>query len=335
MQGDHRAALVIYERLLESQPERIELLVNALSAAAGVHDREKTAALATRLLNLRPGHPAAGVALAEAALQREDFDGAIRLCSELTQTLPDSFDNWFNLGICYHRTGQFQSAVEAFERALEITAGDPDALEAKARAWSALERTGEALEAWDAVVRAVPERGEAWFHKGRLHYESGQWKDAAEAFEQCRERSAEHPVQVVLNLGLSRWKTGQLEAARDALELALVQDPENTAARRALVAIEIDSGDPSAALGRYLELGIHTHEITYNLALLCQEHGQLKEAAKLYREAIELNPRSGETRLNLGNVLFAMGDRSGAGRLWKDALDANPGLAARFMAVWD
>ncbi len=335
MQGDHRAALAIYERLLESQPERIELLVNALSAAAGVQDREKTAALAARLLNLRPGHPAAGVALADAALQREDFDTAIRLCSELTQTLPDSFDNWFNLGICCHRTGQFQSAVEAFDRALEITAGDPDALEAKARAWSASDRTVEALEAWDAVVRAAPERGEAWFQKGRLHYESGQWKDAADAFEHCRERSTEHPVQVVLNLGLSRWKAGQLAAARDALELTLVQDPENTAARTALVAIEIDSGDPSTALQRYRELGIGTPEITYNLALLCHEHGQLKEAAQFYREAVELNPGSGEARLNLGNVLFAMGDRAAAGRLWKGAIDANPGLAARFMAVWD
>ncbi len=332
--GDHAGASAIYERLLEAQPDRVELLANAVGAASAAGDHERTRALANRLLELKPGHPAAGIALASSALARGDYPEAIRLSTELTRALPDSADNWFNLGLCHSRVGRHDAAVEALDRALEIDGANADAHEARARACLAAGRTGEAIRSWEAVVREAPDRIGAWFQMGRAHYESGEWQAAAAAFEQCTQRGVDYPAEAVVNLGLSRWKAGMREEARDALEFALVREAGCREAQAALVAIEIEAGDAAAAVRRYREFNARDPEMVYNLALLCHERGELKDAAQFYRKAIEFDPGLAEAKLNLGNVLFSTGDHTGAGRMWRAALDAKPELARAFMTAW-
>lgn len=333
--GDAAGALAIYDKLLQAQPERLEILANAVGAAAALRDHERVSELARRLLELKPRHPAACVALASVAMDRGEYPEAVRRCTELTQIMPDSFDNWFNLGVCYQHTGEHQLAVAAFERSLEIDGKSADAWEGKARSCAAAGLVAGALEAWNAVVREAPDRTEAWFEYGRILYQHGRWEEAAASFEQTTQRGTEYPVQAVVNLGLSRWKAGNTDAARDALELALVQDAGNATAQSALIAIEMESGDLAAALRQYRELNVRNPDITYNLALLCQQNGQLKDAAQLYRKSLEFDPGFAEAKLNLANVLFATGEKTAAGKLWRSAIDTNPALAGHFMSAWD
>lgn len=333
--GDPAGALAIYERLLEAQPERIELLANAVTAASALKDPGRTRDLAARLLELKPGYAGALSALAGVALDASDYDEAIQLCTELTQSAPDVFDHWFNLGLCHQRKGQHVAASGAFDRALALDPDNPEGLEAKARTSSAMGKSRDALEAWSAVVRAAPDRAAAWFQKGLLHYELSHWEDAAAAFERSTQCGAEFPAQSMVNLALSRWKAGKRESARDAFEMALVQDPDCATAKAALVAIDMETGDADAALRRYREFNLRNTGITYNLALLCHERGRTRDAEQLYRKTIEFDPGYGAAKLNLANLLFAAGDRVAAGKLWRTALDSDPSLAGAFTGAWE
>jgi tetratricopeptide (TPR) repeat protein len=73
-------------------------------------------------------------------------------------------------------------------------------------------------------------------------------------------------------------------------------------------------------------------EITYNLGLLHHSQGNLERAAALYREVLSNQEEFAEARLNLGNVLFAMGNIEEGKECWKIAIQKRPDLTSNFLA---
>lgn len=99
-----------------------------------------------------------------------------------------------------------------------------------------------------------------------------------------------------------------------------------------MTALAIERGDVAAAQGYRERLTNCGWEVSYNLALLQQNLGQLDEAADLYRETLETKPDCGEALLNLGHVLNSQGRDGDARECWKAAVAANPEIASRYFA---
>ena len=102
---------------------------------------------------------------------------------------------------------------------------------------------------------------------------------------------------------------GDHKRSQSAYEAVLENDPKSLDALRGLAALSLDRSDVEQSLeyhGRLVDLGERTPELLYNTALLYQKSGQLKEAARLYRDALAENPEFPEALLNLGHVLKAL-----------------------------
>jgi tetratricopeptide (TPR) repeat protein len=65
----------------------------------------------------------------------------------------------------------------------------------------------------------------------------------------------------------------------------------------------------------------------YNTGLLLQKSGQLDDAERLYKEALQERPSFPEALLNLGHVLKSQGKQDEARDCWKQALEQKPELA--------
>ena len=61
--------------------------------------------------------------------------------------------------------------------------------------------------------------------------------------------------------------------------------------------------------------------------MLLQKTGQIEDAIKLYRQAVEQRPNFAEALLNLGHALKAKGEIDEARSCWKQALEFKPDLA--------
>jgi tetratricopeptide (TPR) repeat protein len=61
--------------------------------------------------------PDEAAATANAAFQAKDWAKARPLYERLTKAQPDSYLNWFRLGVCLRETGEHQGALEAFGKA--------------------------------------------------------------------------------------------------------------------------------------------------------------------------------------------------------------------------
>src|SRR5262249_55273594 len=144
LENSHAEALRIYERLLEAQPNREELLANAMVAAVGIRDGARTRSLAARLLQVRPQSIAAHLALSWLALEEGDFDAASEHCGVVVQSNPSDFGHCYNFGVCLLRLHQTEKAATAFDRCLRLRPEDPNALEGMARCLTTLKRYPEA-----------------------------------------------------------------------------------------------------------------------------------------------------------------------------------------------
>lgn len=330
VQGKHSEALAIYERMLETQTDGKELLSNALAAAMDAGDTSMAATFATRLLRVHTQSPAALFALFSLAADRGDFRDAANWCTQLAEAKPESFDDHFNLGVCYQRLGRYNDGVGAFENALELKSDETEALEGLAQCLSELS-DARAKDVWRRLLELVPEQHDYWFRLGLLHFDSGELKDAANAFETCV-RLTPDSLDAWLNLATTRCSSGETDRALEAYKTALSLDSGCIAARRGLAALAIDAGDADSASGYREGLASEDWDIGYNLARLRQSQGDLAAAATLYREVLDANPDFAEALLNLGNVLFSQGDVEESKKCWASALAKRPELSIQFLS---
>ena len=78
---------------------------------------------------------------------------------------------------------------------------------------------------------------------------------------------------------------------------------------------------------KLIELGERSPELFYNTGLLLQRTGQVDDAVRLYREALNERPNFAEALLNLGHALRSQGHQDEARNCWRQALEARPELA--------
>jgi tetratricopeptide (TPR) repeat protein len=106
-------------------------------------------------------------------------------------------------------------------------------------------------------------------------------------------------------------------------------------ALRGLAALAVDGQNFERALdyqARLIDKGERSPELFYNTGLLLHKSGQLDDAERLYKEALQERPTFPEALLNLGHVLKSQGKQDEARDCWKQALEQKPELAQGYFA---
>jgi choline-sulfatase len=112
---------------------------------------------------------------------------------------------------------------------------------------------------------------------------------------------------------------GQADQARTLLNQALAKDPGNPAVSSLLAALHADVPKTGAEE--------NTFAGQWNRGNAFYVHGQYDEAARAFRAALALNPKSAETHYALGIVLAAKDDTKGAETELRAAVAADPKMA--------
>ncbi len=118
-----------------------------------------------------------------------------------------------------------------------------------------------------------------------------------------------------------------------AFEAASAANPDSIDALRGLAALAVERKDFEQALdyqARLIEKGERSPELFYNTGLLLHKSGQLDDAARLYREALDERAEFPEALLNLGHVLKSLGQQEQARDCWKRAVEQKPELAETY-----
>jgi len=135
---------------------------------------------------------------------------------------------------------------------------------------------------------------------------------------------------MLAEVGLTDVTEGFRNARHDA-ERAIALDPASAPAYLALAATQIycdwdwDAANTSVAKAAALEPG--SAEVFRIRSYLARETGDLDQAIKFYREAIELDPLRTDSYLGMGYLLYVAGRYDEARAALEKALDLNPQAA--------
>lgn len=149
-------------------------------------------------------------------------------------------------------------------------------------------KTAEAKQGANELTSLGEKDAIAWFVKGRVHYEAGEFEDALSAFSKAAGIAKENP-EVWHMMGYALISLKRYKEAKDALEYVAKVQPENTEAVCALGICLVILGDGKAAKG-YLNSAVRQNRAV-SVAMIEHFHdkffGQSKDASASTKALIE------------------------------------------------
>lgn len=222
------------------------------------------------------------------------------------------------------RRGDREKARALLEQARAAEPGNLHALLALAGLHRATGRKVEALEAFEAAVKAAPEDLTALNNLGVHYLELGRTEEGLAMLG--RAIAVQDNAASRLNLGEALVKLKRLEEALEHFQRAAALAPRSAEVYRRLGGLLLVGGKGADAERMLLKsLELQQDPVTaLDLGVLYQVQGRHEQAAGLLRQVLAVRPDAPEVAYRLGFSLKALGDLPGA----RDAFQRYLRLAA-------
>ena len=240
-------------------------------AAQGLGELDAAMAALQKATLREPRYPEAWLALGHLYLQKNMLAEAGRCVEKLFRLAPQARDTLALAGDLALRHGNFGEAANFFRTALGQAA---DSAELQAKLGLALVQSGDALEAVEAMEKA-------------------------HAMGVAEDWILEH-------LGLLFTTKGQLDAARENLEMAVARDPDNLNAWNTLIVVYTKQGESEKArqaAETVLAKNPRHVNALLNLGSWYTDQARSAEALDMFRKALAIDP---ERPIAYTNSLWAM-----------------------------
>lgn len=298
------AALLMTAQRLPEASEQLEILGR----------NPESTAVALRLLGLLE-------------FQQRHFDAASARFKQLLNTGKFSDEAFYYLALIADRNGDPERALRFFS---QVQSGE-NVVPALLRAAMLLHKHGAPAAADELLDRLLEDeplrRPEILTARARMYLQSN---DLSKAFEVLEKGEIEYPDSVELHYAAASVyeEEGQVTAALRELSALVKARPDDPAA---LNALGFTLADHTQSLGRARKLIERAHAaapknpaILDSLGWIDYRQGRTGEALMYLREAYA-DDRDGDIAAHLGEVLWQLGQRDEAQRIWSEAsaLDAD------------
>ena len=349
------------ERVLALQPGRSDALILRAQIALKQGKAELARQQFVEALGLNPDDVPLRQAYARLLVDLEDYEGAREQYERLLSLRPDDAQVVYSLALLSLEAGRTGEAEKMFHKLLELGAQQQQAhyylgaiAEDEGKRKEAMEWYGKVsegdhlfeaqvrianLEALDGKVEAARERLRKLrlahpAQSQRLYLVEGSiltridWNE--EAFKLYSDYLQIRPddVEVLYARALVAERLGRLDQAEADLRHVLRIEPDNTRALNALGYTLADRTDRyQEALGLIERAFRQTPEdpaVIDSMGWVMYRLGRLPEA-RAYLEKAYAKTRDAEIAAHLGEVLWVLGERDAALKLWKKARAEHPG----------
>lgn len=248
---------------------------------------------------------AARVGQAQAAYSQGKAADARRLCTEVLEAAPDTFEALHLLGIIEAQKRNFAAATPLLIRAADMAPNNAGLWANLANLLREQRRPDEALVRYDRVVELQPDNLAARINRGRTLKEMGRQEEALVDLDAAIALSPDI-VDAHFQRGVVLRSLGRLEEALSSYDRTLELRPDFAAAITNRANVLRDLGRPAEALAGY------DRAITANPGLmhahigrgaLLTNMGRTEEAAEAYEAALTLIPDTPDGLLNRATVL--------------------------------
>ena len=165
----------------------------------------------------------------------------------------------------------------------------------------------------------------SFLRAGIANERTGNYPAAVKAYEQGLAVEPEN-VELLNSIGFALFQQGKSDDAVSYLEKAVEIDPEHYKAHNNLALASIDLGELEVAEAHYREsLALEPAPEIYNdLGYVLEQQGLSFEAIESYRKALDLDPTSATSMYNLGVSLAGNGELNEAEKHLRAAIEIEP-----------
>ncbi len=233
------------------------------------------------------------------------------------------------LGMILTGTGEYEKAIDSFERAIEIDPINSDAFRGIARAYEQIGEFDEAESVYKRAIRLRPSYWVGYNLLGGFYYRRAQYENAIEQYRRVTELTPDN-IAGYVNLGAIYFELDQWDKARQYFERALEFGP-NYAIYYNLGTIYFYESMYEDAIHVYEQaLSIHDHDYRLwgSLASAYYWSGKSYDlVTETFRRAIslaenekEINPRDPNLLVSLAGYYERIGDSETTYKYLDDAL---------------
>lgn len=359
-QGEYQLALSVLDSAKVFAPDFPEIYLLRGRIYTEINQFQTADSILQKALDLDPEYQGIWFRLGHNAFQQENYREALSYYIKEQEAFAKRGHRYSSearsavlvqMGRCYSRLGQIDSAVQIYE---EVIAGDSTQSEAYADLGQLYKNEGDferGLKYYRKAAELAPENLEYRYFYGYLLLQTGDPQAAAQVLEKVAKQQPWH-YGAHYNLGLALLRLGQSEAGQAHLARAdSLQDidydvatakwtvrtfPDNT--RR-----WIHLGDLYQKTGRYQEAKQAYQTALYlepansilrnKLANVYASLGNVEEAVEIYTAILEGDSSLVRVWINLGLAYAAAERRQMAKQAWEKALQQEPGhpVAARYL----
>lgn len=183
---------------------------------------------------------------ARTIMRNADWKNEEILFAKTAQATPTSARAHLNVGNVARRQGRLPEAIAAYNQALRIDPGYPDALSNLAGILASQGRIDDALPLIQRALETAPDNIPLLNNLGSIYFQKGRVSEAAELFERSLAVDPQHPV-AHYNLGLIRFEEGKPNAARQHFERVAGRGPQFVRSWYYLAVMEDERGNADTA----------------------------------------------------------------------------------------
>ena len=303
--GKLTEASLIYQKVLEQQPEHIDanFLLGSLNLQTG--NLDKASELLEKAVSLKPDHVEAHNNLGTVFQNQGKLDEAVERYNRAVNLAPDYAEVFYNLGSIFNKQRKFDKAIEHFKQAISLRPDDYEAHLNIGNSFKELGKFEEAESSYRTSISLKPDYAIAHSSLGLILQKQGKLYESTE----CLQRSITLDptnVDTLNNLGTALSKQVKYDEAVQIYKRALELKPDEYRVHSNLASALKCSGKFENALiscNKAIELKPDYAEAHNNLGTILQESGQIENAITSYNNAIELKPDNPEYLSNLGSAL--------------------------------
>ena len=233
-------------------------------------------------------------------MHTDRFEEAVEFFKSLTEADPSDVEAWYKLAVAYLGAGRLDEGLASTERAIELKPDDPELLDLIGGIWSLKNDDETALEYFERAIEVRPDHARGWISKIMTLRTLDRIDEAKEAYREGVERAPNlNDPEEWNDLAGAIFDRGDYLAAIDFLDFLLDLEPEE-------MSYKFNKLGPLSKLKRYDAVADLAEELVESMpdfvpgwmvrgiALLGLE--RYDEAVESFDRAILLDPTNVEAR---------------------------------------
>ncbi len=314
-----KAAIIELDKFCSDDPSTL-LLQSDLYLEAGYPDEASDCARA--YIAKFPAAVEGYAHLGGAEHEMGDYNHAIETFEKGLKLTPSDKEIWNNLGYTYFCAGHLTRALECFDRALEIDPRYKNAWYNKGYAYHGADMLEDAVICYEKALLEDARDRVLWNNLGNALYNLGRYAESIPKFVEAIRVDADYEI-AWNNIGNALEKMAHYAEAIPFHERSLEISPQFDYALYAKGVCKANTGDPEAGYDLVLEsiaLNPSYDEAWKARSTIATQMGRMDEALWSIEEALTLNPEFDQGWAHRGEILLAIGDTEGAHASFEMAL---------------